>query len=95
MLKALGREGKVIYHLNEAHSALLALSLLERQIEGRGDKIPQEADVEAIRKLCVLRRTPPYPPVMIDSLETVHTYWGRNGRLSLKPRNLSMIKVLI
>ena len=61
MLKALGWEGKVIYHLNEGHSALLALSLLERQIEGRGDKIPQEADVEAIRKLCVFTTHTPVP----------------------------------
>ncbi len=61
ILKALGWEGKVIYHLNEGHSALLALSLLERQIEGRGDKIPQEADVEAIRKLCVFTTHTPVP----------------------------------
>ncbi len=61
MLKALGWEGKLIYHLNEGHSALLALSLLERQIEGRGDKIPQEADVEAIRKLCVFTTHTPVP----------------------------------
>ncbi len=61
MLKALGWEGKLIYHLNEGHSALLALSLLERQIEGRSDKIPQEADVEAIRKLCVFTTHTPVP----------------------------------
>ena len=61
ILKALGWEGKIIYHLNEGHSALLALSLLERQIEGRGDKFPQEADVEAIRKLCVFTTHTPVP----------------------------------
>lgn len=61
MLKALGWEGKIIYHLNEGHSALLPLSLLERQIEGRGGKIPQEADVEAIRKLCVFTTHTPVP----------------------------------
>jgi starch phosphorylase len=61
VLKALGWGGKLIYHLNEGHSALLALSLLERQIEGRGDKIPQEADVEAIRKLCVFTTHTPVP----------------------------------
>ena len=60
-MKALGWEGKVIYHLNEGHSALLTLSLLERQIEGRGDKILQEADVEAIRKLCVFTTHTPVP----------------------------------
>ncbi len=61
ILKALGWEGKIIYHLNEGHSALLTLSLLERQIEGRGGKIPQEADVEAIRKLCVFTTHTPVP----------------------------------
>lgn len=61
ILKALGWEGKIIYHLNEGHSALLTLSLLERQIEGRGGEILQEADVEAIRKLCVFTTHTPVP----------------------------------
>jgi len=61
ILKALGWEGKIIYHLNEGHSALLTLSLLERQIEGRGGKLPQEADVEAIRRLCVFTTHTPVP----------------------------------
>jgi len=61
MLQALGWEEKVIYHLNEGHSALLALSLLERQIEGRGEKIPQEDDVDAVRKLCVFTTHTPVP----------------------------------
>ncbi len=61
ILTALGWEGKIIYHLNEGHSALLTLSLLERQVEGRGSKIPQEADVEAIRKLCVFTTHTPVP----------------------------------
>ncbi len=53
MLRALGYERVQAYHMNEGHSALLALALLEG-IEKRPDTVaPAEADREAVREQCV------------------------------------------
>ncbi|MCL6614225.1 MAG: glycogen/starch/alpha-glucan phosphorylase, partial [Firmicutes bacterium] len=43
LLSALGLNDRVIYHLNEGHSALLALSLLESVRQGGGTAAPTEA----------------------------------------------------
>ena len=53
VLKALGYNGELVYHLNEGHSALLTLSLLEWQLEGRQPFEIDEGDLEAVRRRCV------------------------------------------
>ena len=59
MLAALGLAGIRIYHMNEGHSSLLTLGLLQQQLAGR--TIPTEADVDAVRKQCVFTTHTPVP----------------------------------
>lgn len=53
MLHALGHDNIQTYHMNEGHSALLALALLEQQIEGRLTPPASKDDLEAVRRKCV------------------------------------------
>ncbi|MDQ2665177.1 MAG: alpha-glucan family phosphorylase [Gemmatimonadota bacterium] len=61
MLQALGYDHGVIYHLNEGHSALLTLQLLERQLDGRQHFELEDADLEAVRQRCVFTTHTPVP----------------------------------
>jgi starch phosphorylase len=58
MLVALGLNIRV-YHMNEGHSSLLTLDLLEQQLAGRRN--PNEDDVIAVRKQCVFTTHTPVP----------------------------------
>ena len=49
------------YHMNEGHSALLALRLIERRLANNGHSRPTEADVADIRKQCVFTTHTPVP----------------------------------
>jgi starch phosphorylase len=53
MLRALGYQRVQAYHMNEGHSALAILALLEEQIWGRGLGALTSADKEAVRRRCV------------------------------------------
>ncbi|MEO7458070.1 MAG: alpha-glucan family phosphorylase [Gemmatimonadaceae bacterium] len=61
MLQAIGYDAGVIYHLNEGHSALLTLQLLERQLNGRAHYELDDADLEAVRQRCVFTTHTPVP----------------------------------
>ncbi|MEO8333799.1 MAG: alpha-glucan family phosphorylase [bacterium] len=61
MLQQLGYDAGVIYHLNEGHSALLTLQLLERQLDGRPHFELEDADLEAVRQRCVFTTHTPVP----------------------------------
>ncbi len=61
MLDALGHNIGVCHHMNEGHSALLTLALLERQTEGRGLHTVTDADIEAVRRHCVFTTHTPVP----------------------------------
>jgi starch phosphorylase len=61
MLRALGHETLKVYHMNEGHSALLALALLEEETGERGLSAVTEADTEAIRRRCVFTTHTPVP----------------------------------
>lgn len=50
-----------IYHLNEGHSALLTLCLLEWQLDGRKASELTEADIETVRHKCVFTTHTPVP----------------------------------
>ena len=53
LLRELGYENGLVHHMNEGHSALLSLGLLERQIgDGEADAVT-DAAVEAVRCQCV------------------------------------------
>ena len=60
LLKALGC-GVELYHMNEGHSALLTLCLLEWQLDGRGTFELDESDLEEIRRRCVFTTHTPVP----------------------------------
>jgi len=61
MLRALGHRNVKVYHMNEGHSALLALALLQETRGGRGldGVVPQ--DLDAIRHQCVFTTHTPIP----------------------------------
>jgi glycogen phosphorylase len=59
MLAALGVNGIRVYHMNEGHSSLLTIGLLEQQLAGRRN--PNEDDVNAVRKQCVFTTHTPVP----------------------------------
>ena len=49
------------YHMNEGHSALLALRLAERLLSINGHAYPNSEDVAAVRRLCVFTTHTPVP----------------------------------
>ena len=61
LLRALELSGASIYHLNEGHSALLTLCLLEWQLDGRKTFELDESDIEAVRRRCVFTTHTPVP----------------------------------
>ena len=61
MLRVLQHHDFDVYHMNEGHSALLALALLERRLESTGIKAPTEQDIEAVRRKCVFTTHTPVP----------------------------------
>jgi glycogen phosphorylase len=50
-----------LYHLNEGHSALLTLCLLDWQLDGRKPFELDESDIEAVRSRCVFTTHTPVP----------------------------------
>ncbi len=61
ILPELGHGHIGVYHMNEGHSALLALALLERRLEGRGATSADAEDMEAVRRKCVFTTHTPVP----------------------------------
>ena len=61
LLAALGLQNNVIHHMNEGHSALLTLGLLERQIQAKADRTLTPAEVENVRQQCVFTTHTPVP----------------------------------
>jgi glycogen phosphorylase len=61
LLQAMGYEADTIYHLNEGHSALLTLQLLERQLDGRQHFELDDADLESVRHRCIFTTHTPVP----------------------------------
>jgi starch phosphorylase len=53
MLRALGHSGLRVFHMNEGHSALITLALLEEQSGTRSARAISEKEVEAVRRQCV------------------------------------------
>ena len=61
ILRALGHVGDLHYHMNEGHSAFLALTLLERQLGGRTRWELTDDDIDAVRGRCVFTTHTPVP----------------------------------
>jgi starch phosphorylase len=61
MLRALGYREIPSYHMNEGHSALLTLALLEEYTQKSGIPAPTEAQKEAVRQHCIFTTHTPVP----------------------------------
>ncbi|GIW39642.1 MAG: alpha-glucan phosphorylase [Candidatus Binatia bacterium] len=61
ILRALGYPKFDVYHMNEGHSALLVLGLLEQEAFFRGSARPGMEDREAVREACVFTTHTPVP----------------------------------
>ncbi|MFI5176386.1 MAG: alpha-glucan family phosphorylase [Terriglobia bacterium] len=61
LLRSLGEDHIENFHMNEGHSALLSLALLEQVLEGRDLSSVTEQDVEAVRRKCIFTTHTPVP----------------------------------
>jgi starch phosphorylase len=61
VVHALGRGSDLLYHMNEGHSALLTLALLERRARGGDLTVLSDSDIEAVRSHCVFTTHTPVP----------------------------------
>jgi len=61
MLRALGYQNIERFHLNEGHSSLLTLELLDEEAQRSGRQSITRDDVEAVRKKCVFTTHTPVP----------------------------------
>jgi glycogen phosphorylase len=61
LLLSMGIDGETIYHLNEGHSALLTLQLLERELDGRQHFELDDSDLESVRQRCIFTTHTPVP----------------------------------
>ncbi|HXH22323.1 MAG TPA: alpha-glucan family phosphorylase [Dehalococcoidia bacterium] len=61
LLEALGCRDIQTYHMNEGHSALITLALLEAALARQGSKTPSPADFESVRSRCVFTTHTPVP----------------------------------
>jgi len=53
MLRALGHTDVSLFHMNEGHSSLLTLALLDERAQQAGRTTATHADVDAVRRQCV------------------------------------------
>ncbi len=61
LLRALGHTDIKAYHMNEGHSALLSLALLQEQLEDRDLRSATEKDIHNVRQKCVFTTHTPIP----------------------------------
>ena len=61
MLRALGYDQIRRFHMNEGHSSLLAIELLDEEAQQNGRESIVQADIEAVRKKCVFTTHTPVP----------------------------------
>ena len=64
ILESLGHTTVGTYHMNEGHSGLLALALLEEQLQKRNSSTATEDDIQVIRRKCVFTTHTPVPAGM-------------------------------
>jgi starch phosphorylase len=61
MLRKLGHTEIEIYHMNEGHSALLALGLLERRLAQSFAGRVKKVDMDGVRRMCIFTTHTPVP----------------------------------
>jgi starch phosphorylase len=77
LLRALGHNEIVRFHMNEGHSALLALALLEEKVGRKNLAKVTEENIEAVRGQCVFTTHTPIPAALDQfSLEQANKVLG-------------------
>jgi starch phosphorylase len=61
LLRQLGHDNILTYHMNEGHAALLTLALLEAQLAPRGTQEVSQEDFDRLRSKCVFTTHTPVP----------------------------------
>jgi starch phosphorylase len=61
LLQKLGATNIQGYHMNEGHSSLLALGLLERRLEQSFAERVRQLDIDSVRRLCIFTTHTPVP----------------------------------
>jgi starch phosphorylase len=61
VLRKLGYNSDLIFHMNEGHSALLTLALLEERLKHTGSPTVSPGDIESVRSRCVFTTHTPVP----------------------------------
>jgi starch phosphorylase len=61
MLRALGHTRLDRFHMNEGHSSLVTLELLQERLRGSGRPTVTDEDVKAVRRTCVFTTHTPVP----------------------------------
>ena len=61
MLQALGFDHVESYHMNEGHSSLLALALIERELKKKESNAVGENELQAVRRQCIFTTHTPVP----------------------------------
>jgi glycogen phosphorylase len=61
LLQKIGHDKIQAYHMNEGHSALLALGLLERRLDQSFAPRVKQLDIDGIRRMCIFTTHTPVP----------------------------------
>lgn len=61
MLRELGHHDIHLFHMNEGHSSLLTLALLDEEAQRAGRDVITDADIDAVRRQCVFTTHTPVP----------------------------------
>jgi starch phosphorylase len=61
MLRALGHSNLRVFHMNEGHSALITVALLEERLGAQSPQGFSDADIEQVRQQCVFTTHTPVP----------------------------------
>jgi starch phosphorylase len=85
MLRSLGHQAIARFHMNEGHSSLLALELLDEQAKLANRSSPNREDIQAVREMCVFTT---HTPVVAGHdqfpLDLVNQVLGRREVVEMK-----------
>jgi starch phosphorylase len=85
MLRALGYQEIERFHMNEGHSSLLALELLDEEVGRNGKKALTRDDIESVRRKCVFTTHTPVPAGQDQfPLDLVHRVLGKKEVAEMK-----------
>ena len=85
MLRALGYENIERFHMNEGHSSLLGLELLDEETRKAGGKSITRVEIEAVRRKCIFTTHTPVPAGQDQfPLDLVNRVLGRREVYEMK-----------